>query len=389
MASFYERSGRFYLDVYGFGRVSLGSKKTDAAKIAGNIDRIWRTRRVGLPLDPESVRFLEDTSGRIRERLRKIGLINTDAAPTIKDLVGMYERTLDVKVSTSTTYQQAIRCLYEFFSEDASVRDVKRQDALEFRAWLLKSGSKYKYEDGNAKGLARATMSRRFKTCRSIFKIAVANRLVIDNPFEGVVAGRQTNGSRSFYVSPSLTEEIFDELPNCETRLVFALGRWLGLRLPSEALELRWSDVNWSASSIRVYSPKTERYEGKDVRLVPIFSELLPWLEQAFEEADDGAEFLCPHLRSVKAPGQVFTKSLKAAVKRCGVKPWPKFLINLRASRATEIDAKFGPKCESEWIGHGADVALKSYLMQTDDAWQRATGNSKATAKTARVKLEN
>lgn len=389
MASFYERSGRFYIDVYGFGRIALGKNRSDAATISRNVDRIWRTQKLGLPLDPESVRFLEETSEKIRGRLKAIGLVAADTAPTIAELVGMYERTLDVKASTSTTYQQAIRCLYEFFGKESAVRDVKRQDVLEFRGWLLRQGSTYKDEDGKPKGLARATMSRRFKTCRSIFKHAVGNRIVTENPFEGVVAGRQTNGSRSFYVSPDLTEQIFEELPTVEYRLVFALGRWLGVRIPSEVINLRWSDVNWSASSIRVFAPKTERYEGKDVRLVPIFREFLPWLEQAFEAAEDGAEFLCPHLRSVKAPGQIFTKTVKAAVRRCGVEPWPKFLINLRATRATEVDAAFGPKCESEWIGHGSDVALKSYLMETDDAWQRATGNLNATAKTPKVKLEN
>lgn len=379
MASPYKRNGRWYLDVYQFGRVSLGKSQSDAHQVARQIDRVWRTKKLGLPLDPESSRFIEETSKQVRKRLRVIGLIDVDTSPTLNSLVAMYERTLDTKDSTSTTYQQAITSLYEFFGEDSAVRDVKQQDAREFRAWMLREGSTRKDEDGNRKPLARSTVSRRFKTARSIFSIAVTNKIVSENPLAGVVAGKQTNGTRSFYVTPKITSDIFDELPTIESRLIFALARWLGVRAPSEITGLRWADVNWSRSSIRIYAPKTERYEGKEIRVVPLFSEFRPWLEEAFEAAPDGAEFLCPHLRSVGSPGQVFTKTLKAAIKRAGHEVWPKLLINLRASRATEVDSEYGPKCESDWIGHGADVALRSYLMQTDDSWQRATGISSAT----------
>ena len=62
------------------------------------------------------------------------------------------------------------------------------------------------------------------------------------------------------------------------------------------------------------------------------------------------------------------------AIKRVeGLEVWPKLFTNLRASRATEIQAQYGPKAESEWIGHGVEVAMQHYVMVTDDTWVRAS----------------
>ena len=381
MASFYRRSGRFYCDIHGFGRVSLGKDRLAASKIHANIDQIWRCKQLGLPIQPEQLSFLRDTSERIRKRLVHIGLVAIEVSPTLGELIEMHEKTLSVKNSTSKTYQQAVGSLLEFFGQDYAIRDIKPQDALEFRAFLVSRGSKRTDELGNRKGLAQATVSRRFKTARSVFKTAVVNKMIPDNPLAAVVAGRQTNGTRSHYVSPAVTTDILNELPTIESRLVFALGRWLGIRLPSEALLLKWSDVNWGRSSIRVTAPKTERYHGKDVRVVPIFREFHPWLRESFENSD--SEFLCPHLRSLTSPGQAYTKQLRGCLDRLLIPAWPKLLLNLRASRATEVATEFGPKAESDWIGHGADVAMQSYLMTTDDMWRRATGNSESVAEKA------
>ena len=85
--------------------------------------------------------------------------------------------------------------------------------------------------------------------------------------------------------------------PDAEWRLLFALARWGGLRVPSEALRLRWQDIDWSNERFTVTSPKTEHHEGHDSRMVPIFPELLAHLREAFEQAEPGAEFCITRYR--------------------------------------------------------------------------------------------
>ncbi len=46
-----------------------------------------------------------------------------------------------------------------------------------------------------------------------------------------------------------------------------------------------------------VHSTKTEHCEGDGDRVCPIFPELLPYLRDAFEEAEEGENFVITHYR--------------------------------------------------------------------------------------------
>ena len=63
-------------------------------------------------------------------------------------------------------------------------------------------------------------------------------------------------------------------------------NRWRRLKA------LRWIDVdyaNWTTMTVQ--SPKTA-HQGKASRVVPIFPELRPFLQAAWEEAPEGSEFV-------------------------------------------------------------------------------------------------
>jgi len=46
----------------------------------------------------------------------------------------------------------------------------------------------------------------------------------------------------------------------------------------------------------------------------------------------------------------------------------------MRASRATEVHNQYGAKKESLWIGHSEKIAMKFYLMVTDEDYAIAAG---------------
>lgn len=85
---------------------------------------------------------------------------------------------------------------------------------------------------------------------------------------------------------------MLDACPNHHWRTIVALCRFGGLRCPSEALSLRWQDVDWEAGRIVVQSPKTEHDVGKANRTIPLFPELRPILAEAFDLAPDGGEYV-------------------------------------------------------------------------------------------------
>jgi integrase len=116
-------------------------------------------------------------------------------------------------------------------------------------------------------------------------------KLVSANPFAEVTSKNVSNEERKHYVTAADTERIVAAC-NPQWRIIVALARFAGLRCPSEVLSVKWSDVNWDTERMTVPSCKTEHIPGKAYRVVPIFAELRPYLDEAWMLAADGAEYI-------------------------------------------------------------------------------------------------
>jgi hypothetical protein len=148
--------------------------------------------------------------------------------------------------------------------------------------------------------------------------------------------------------------------------------------VPSEALSLRWTDIDWHQGTILVSVPKLEHLEGHEDRLIPIFSELRPYLQECFDTAEPGSEFVItrnrpPVLKSGAgwANANMRTRFLKI-LKLAGVKPWPRLWNNLRASREVELCDQYPEHVACLWIGNSRAVAREHYLSITQEHMQRA-----------------
>jgi integrase len=248
-------------------------------------------------------------------------------------------------------YGSTRRCLIGFFGESRPLRSIEPVDADGWRQHL------------KADGLADATISRRVGVARMVFKRAVKWKLIGENPFADVKAGSQTNMSRMFFVSLAVAQRVLDACPDTQWRLLFALSRYGGLRCPSEHLALKWSDVDWEHDRIRVPSPKTAHHVGGDCRFVPIFPELRLHLQQAFDEAEPGTEYVITEYRMVNSN---LRTRLYQIIHRAGLKPWPKLFHNLRSTRQTELAEKYPIHVVCQWIGNSRAVAQEHYLQVTD-----------------------
>ena len=154
-------------------------------------------------------------------------------------------------------------------------------------------------------------------------------------------------------------------------RLLFALARFGGLRVPSEPLGLQWGDVDWERNRITVHSPKTEHHEGGESRQVPIFPELRPYLEEVFEQAEPGTEWIITRYRDSNAN---LRTQFERIIRKAGLSPWPKLWQNLRSTRETELAESTPLHVVCAWIGNSRAVAAKHYLQVRDEDFDRAAG---------------
>ena len=118
-----------------------------------------------------------------------------------------------------------------------------------------------------------------------------------------------------------------------------------------------------------VRASKTEHHDDGGIRMVPIFPELRPHLEAAWELADEGAEWVATRYRH---PGQNLRTTFQKIIVRAGERPWPKLFQNLRASHQTELLQSYPIKDVCDWLGNSRAVAMRHYAMPTAETFRRA-----------------
>ena len=115
----------------------------------------------------------------------------------------------------------------------------------------------------------------------------------------GVALADAGYGTQRFYfVALAEVQKVLDACPDAQCRLLFALSRYGVLRCPLEHLGLRWGDVDWERGRMLIRSPKTAHHVGHELRLVPLFPELIPYLREVFERQSRARHGVCYHTLS-------------------------------------------------------------------------------------------
>ncbi len=326
------------------------------------IEKIVSAKITGGTADDETTRWITNLTGQMYDKLAAVGLVKQRNSQRLAAFIdGWITNRTDVKSATATVFGHTRRNLVEFFGADKVLRDITRGDADQWRSYLT-----------NQK-LAGPTMRRRCGIAKQIFRAAVRRELILFNPFEDLTASGQANPARSFYITKEMAQAVLDACPDAEWRLLFALSRFGGLRCPSEHLLLTWKDVDWANNRMVVHSPKTEHHAGGDVRIIPIFPELLTHLREVFERAAPGTAFVITRYRSANSN---LRTQLNRIIKRAGLVPWPKLFQNLRATRETELADIYPEHVVCKWIGNSRVVARKHYFQVTEEHFAKAVGST-------------
>lgn len=351
----------------------LSAKAREAARrkaeaFREKVDLIHQDILLARPHDDDLARWIRGLDPGMLRRLERVGLVSGVGKrnTTLDELLTEWLKGMSVKESTSTTYRQAERSLLDYFKKGHLIRTIGPREAEKWRQWMLEE-----------EGLAEATVSKRVKSARQAFKLAVKWKYIPENPFAEVKAGSQRNRARLHFVTLDVIRKVLDACPDHEWRLIVALSRYGGLRCPSEHLGLRIGDVKWDQNKFLVRSPKTEHHEGGDSRWVPLFPELVPYLRECEEQAEVGQVHMITRYRKKNCNLRTqFMRILHGA----GVTPWPRLFHNLRSSRQTELSETYPSTQVCRWLGNTEQVARDHYEQDLDAHYDRAA--RQATPKT-------
>ena len=388
-----EKSGRYTIVVRGIDRrqktIRLETRNRAHAETAAEMIQSLRWSSAdGDDPGPNVRRWLASkiVTPRVRRLLVNAQLLEPSASETaelesdtaasthtLEQLTDRFLASVETKNDvTLKTYGKVINNLHRYFGKRKLIERITEQDAVEFRAWMLREGSHYKDADGNHKPLSAYTVGRRSTTVKQIFKVAVRAKWLDSDPFAVLSSGGKKDASRDVYMPPETIKAIIDAASTWEWRCIVALNGYAGLRGPSEILTLRWANV-WfdrgQCGEMLVESPKTQHHEGMESRIVPIFPLLEPYLREAESEAQRIAdeesrvvEFVIDSYRGEwrKNLNRMYDK----LTKRANLGKLPKPYVNARGSRESDLLASglFDAKQLADWWGHSVQEQQRSYL---------------------------
>ena len=336
-----------------------------AEEIKHKVEALTAAATAGVSIDGETARWLAEIGDDLRAKLAVAGLVAPRqsavvSGATLAEYIADYRNhRADVGKGTSTNYGIVGARLLAFFSADRQLHTVTEGDADRWLVWL-----KIEY--------AGPTVSKSIKIARQFWSQAVRDGLTATNPFLHLRTPSEVNTARAYFIDRPTFARVLTACPDHEWRLLLALARYGGLRTPSEPLALEWTDVNWERQRFRVVAPKTKHEDGGE-RWLPLFPELLPFLEEAFDRAEPGAVHVVSRWRD---SAKNLRTGLLRILRRAGVKAWPRLYQNLRASRETELAENFPIHVVAAWLGNSPKTALAHYTQVTEDHFQQAAQNT-------------
>ena len=378
MSSVYKQ-GETYVLRLGVGRARqvrrLGDLTRDGAKtVAHHVAQIERSRKAAVSLPAATATWLDEITDDLHAKLAALGLVAPRGRPDnggIPTTIGrlwddFFARRPDLKKWTLSNLEQTkLRCI-EFFKLKP-VAAITQGDAKDFRRWLVDK----KYSPATVAGFVNKT--------RQLLNDAIDHGLLSTNPFRKVGGGSQVNEERRFYVSREAIERVMDKAPNDEWKLLIALGRYGGLRIPSEVVGLKISDIDLDRGRITIASPKTEK-QGKSKRVIPLWPELRPLIEAVLKKASRDQVRLLPFILPGYNPHTQFVR----LIERAGLNPWPKVWQNLRSTRETELLKDFPIHVVCGWIGNTERIARRHYLQITEADFDQAIGSKDGLQRAAK-----
>jgi integrase len=362
MASIYRDNARkgWRAQVYVSGhrrKLWIGDvNKLAAATIANHLQALATAKETATSIPPATEDWVQQVGERLKDQLLAWGLVEKSSLHemprTLRAFCDAYlaSRT-DYSTNTKERWQNVINKLCKQLGNKTALKAINAGDADRFARWARSE-------------LASSHAGKIIKDCRQLMGEAIKYKIISSNPFDGISTKQEHDEEREAYISREMTDLLIKHAPDARWRALIAFARYCGPRVPSEPLNLKWTDIDWDAGRIRISKQKSK------VRVCPLFAELRPHLEEWQELAPDGAVYVFDRNRTSAATK--WREQLESIIEKAGLEQWPKLWQNIRASCRTDLDEHFPAKVVNSWLGHGTAIAQKHYARVTAEHFDKA-----------------
>lgn len=292
------------------------------------------------------------------------GIADTCHHIKLEDFIKRYlsSRT-DLRKSTLESHRLSGDYLKEFFGEDIYIDRINRAKASNWRAALAQGELSFHPTKAT---MVQASVCIHVRNAKTMFNYAVRDDLILFNPFDRLKGNAAEPDKDWKYISLEELDKLLDTCPNIGWKMLIALCRLAGLRR-GEALDLVWSDINWQEHYFTVIAQKTGRR-----RIVPIVPNLYQLLLEAFDQAQENEERICPVSR------HGLWRNFQVYRKRAGLEKWKDAFKVMRRNCETDWAQQYPQYVVSTWIGHNIQVSARHYLQVPAELYKKVAGTNLA-----------
>lgn len=251
-------------------------------------------------------------------------------------------------LSTYKTDVKACKDLIDYFGLKIKLSRIKLSKLEGWKIWLV-----------DYKGYSKVTANVRIRHVKAMFNKAVEWQYLENSPAEKLKQYKVPKGKPDFLTEEEV-KKLFSVIEDRTHLAVFNLLYFTGMRL-SEAVNLRWKDVNFEEGYIRIKSSKNFHTKNYRERHIPIHKKLY---EHLYHLKNVSPEKVVPF--KYRYIQQLFQKYSQKA----GIKATPHIL---RHSIATAMASKgVSLQAIKEILGHSDYSTTLIYAKMTDDYKKKA-----------------
>lgn len=348
---------------------------------------IYKKTNQSLPPDvQEKLNNLAARNPRLLKKMQEKGFVfTTRERITLRELS---DRWIALKLQlgkarTARNYKQAFSAFVCWAGENTLVTDITEGDVEEFVAHCMEKQS-------------ATTIGNYLKRTKAAFKYAVQKKWVDENPIQyesskyKMKKSKVCEDQQRRLVTKENLELLLAQEMHFEWKVLLHIVRYSGCRI-SEALILRWSDVNFDGDDPTITFRSKDTTGAKSraempERITPLWPELRTILKQAYDASESHDEYVLNeilHLREKPEfeitndkgeqirSGRYETNSyrgLRRIIKRNGLPVWPKLWHAIRDFRINEVENQQGitVKAMDAWFGNSSSVRDKHYSATRD-----------------------
>ncbi len=258
----------------------------------------------------------------------------------------------------------------KFFDGNVRIGRIPRAMAADWRA-AMASGKLVLNRKG--KKNKEASVCIHVRNAKTAFNYAIREDLIMFNPFDRLKGNTREPDKNWKYLSIEELDKLLDACPNWGWKLQIALCRLAGLNR-GEAFNLSWSDIDWEDHRLTIIAEKISRQ-----RIVSIEPKLYELLLDAFDQAEEGENKVCP------ISEHCLWRNFQTIRKRTGLQRWKDAFKIIRRNCETDWAQVYPQYAVSTWIGHGIEVSARHYLQVPKELYDKVAA-TKSKNKTSMKK---